>query len=437
MTRILYDCMLKNILGTTLARISIAIFSFCIVVINARYLGAVHVGTIGLIVLAISINMIMSSIVGGSSLAFLVPRHAVFLLFIASYGWALITSALGSVLLSYLHMVPAGFTFDVFFISLFQSLMNINITILLGKEKIKLYNVFTFGEMVLRITFLLLFIFYFGILNPHAFVYALYLSLGIFFIISLVAVHKYLVFTDLMELPAKLREMFRLGTYIQLAGIFQLFNYRLSYYIIEGCMGRAALGVYSVGVQISESVWLIGKSAAMVQYSRISNSDDEEYARQITLMFVKFTFLLTLLAVIVLLLIPSDVFSFVFAKDFSGLGIVISSMAVGIISLAVSMMFSHYFSGKGKPHHNTVSSGIGLVFTLGLGIILIPRYGLLGAGITASVSYTISMLYQFFVFVRIARVKLRNFLPDKQDKELLLREIRLLFNKKQNSVSVR
>lgn len=418
--------MLKKILGTAFSRIAIAILSFLVVIVNARFLGAENVGTIGLIVLAISINMILSNIIGGASLVYLVPRYNVFRLFLASYTWAILTSAIGSVVLAQLKLVPVEYTLDVFFLSLFQAGMTINTIILLGKEKIKSYNILTFMEMVTRISMLLLFIFYWQIRTPYAFLYALYISMGLFSIVSFLFIKKHLRFADLSALGGEIKEMLRMGSFIQMAGIFQLFNYRLSYYIVENILGRAMLGIYSVGVQVSESVWLIGKSVAMVQYYQISNSNDETFARRITLMFVKFTFVLTLLSVAVLLCIPSSVFELIFRKEFSQLSIVISSMAIGIIAMAVSMMFSHYFSGKGKPHYNTISSGTGLLFTVALGFMLIPKMGLAGAGITASVSYTASMLYQLIVFIRIAKVSPKEFLITNADIIFLRKELKQL-----------
>ncbi len=89
---------------------------------------------------------------------------------------------------------------------------------------------------------------------------------------------------------------------------------------------------------------------------------------------------------IVLLLVPESVFTF-FGKSFSGTRLIIGGLSVGIISNALSMMFSHYFAGLGKPKYNTIGSSVGLVFTLALGFWLISSYGIMGAAITASCSY--------------------------------------------------
>ena len=117
----------------------------------------------------------------------------------------------------------------------------------------------------------------------------------------------------------------------------------------------------------------------------------------------------------VLLLLPDDLFVMIFRNDFRNVGEVILSISVGILAVSISLMFSHYFSGSGKPWHNTISSGIGLAFTVILGFILIPSMGIIGAGITSSASYMAGMLYQFFVFRKMTSSPITAFVPGVRD----------------------
>ena len=71
-----------------------------------------------------------------------------------------------------------------------------------------------------------------------------------------------------------------------------------------------------------------------------------------------------------------------------------------------------------------ISSAIGLVFTIGLGLLIVPRYGILGAAVTASVSYTISTIYQLIVFIRMTHLRARDFLLTRSEIILLIHEVR-------------
>jgi O-antigen/teichoic acid export membrane protein len=91
----------------------------------------------------------------------------------------------------------------------------------------------------------------------------------------------------------------------------------------------------------------------------------------------------------------------------------------GLLGMAASQAYSHYFSGVGLNRHNAIGSGIGLVCTLVFGYRLIPTYDLTGAAITASVAYSANALYQMVVFLRVTRSALRDLLPGPSDIGLL------------------
>ncbi|MEI7664073.1 MAG: polysaccharide biosynthesis C-terminal domain-containing protein, partial [Bacteroidota bacterium] len=80
--------------------------------------------------------------------------------------------------------------------------------------------------------------------------------------------------------------------------------------------------------------------------------------------------------------------------------------------------------------HNTISSAVGLVFTILLGLLLIPRYGIAGAGISATISYSMLTLYQFIVFSRMTKITPRDFLLTKAEIRLFSVEIRKMASRK-------
>ncbi len=406
--------MIRKILSTTAARLIIAPTNLAIVWLAARTLGAEGMGTISLFVLGNSILQMISAMVGGSALVYLVPRHPLIQLLIPSWLWAIVVSVAGSLLLGLFGLVPQELVFSLAVISVMQALFSINQNVQLGKEKVLQYNIAAVVQILTVLVSLAVFFELLGQRTIQSYINSLFIALFAGILISFSG-----VFTGgkpgKLWNSALLKEIFRFGGYLQAASFMQLFNYRLSYYIIEKYFDRATLGVFSIGVQISESVWIISKSIALVQYSRISNSTDREYAKNITIGFIKFTTIFTVLITGFLLLLPSEFFVLIFRSDFSHVNQVILSLAVGIVSVAVSLMFSHYFSGSGRPWHNTISSGIGLILTIALGFTLIPALGITGAGITASASYTAGMLYQLFVFKKIAACRWSDFFIRRKD----------------------
>ncbi len=418
--------MLKKIIGTAGSRIIIALITFGIVVINARMLGTEGVGEIALIVLGITIILLISNFVGGGALVYLIPRYDPFKLIVPSYAWAILSSVVGAYLLSFFKLIPVQYTNHVLFLSLFQALGATNLTFLLGKEKIKQYNLISVLQFIVLISTLAWLLYVTNRVEVMSYVYALYAAYISTFIFSFVAIRKFIKVTNFDGFNEVLVQVVKYGSYVQFANLLQLMNYRLGYFIIEKYLGKASLGIFDVGNKVSEGLWLIGKSVAMVQYSKISNNDEPQYARVLTLRFLKFVFVITFLMLTVLLLLPDSFFMFVFGKDFTGLNKVVQSLAIGILSMSVSMIMSHFFSGTGRHYHNTISSGIGLVLTLIFGFTLIPQMGIIGAGITASISYFSSAIYQLIVFIRITKTGFSQFLIGKEDVRFLRDELKRL-----------
>ena len=411
-------------MGTIFTRFLAAILTLIIIVMNARFLGAEKVGVISLIILAVTIVQLVNNFIGGSALIYLIPRTPLLKLFVPSYIWGVVASIACSGVLQLTDSIPAGFFIHVTILATLHSLITVNTMILLGQERIRAINVLT----VIQITSLIatLLVFYLFTSNREIMVYiiAMYASYVIMFLGSFALLTTRLKRGDLTGMKQVIREILAFGSWAQTANIFQLFNYRLSYYFIEHMINKAALGVYSTGVQLSEGVWVIPRSISMVQIARISNEKRWDYAVKVTLIFSKAGVLVSTFIVGLILLLPTGFFVLIFGPEFSGVKPVIISLAVGIITLSFSILLSAFFSGMGKPMHSTIASGIGLIFTIALSLWLIPIYGIVGAGIAASCSYTSATLYQLIAFVVLSKVKTRDFLIRREEIRILVQEVR-------------
>lgn len=416
--------MFRKIVGTIVTRFLAAICMLTIIVLNARYLGAEKVGVISLIILAVTIVQMVNNFIGGAALVYLVPRTPLLKLFVPSYIWGVIASVVCATVLYFTHSIPEGFFIHVMILSTLHSLFTVNTMILLGQERIKAINVMTVAQIITLVAVLLLFFIFTANREVMVYLYAMYVSYIIMFAGSFALITSRLKKGDLSGMGKVIREILSFGSWAQTANIAQLFNYRLSYYFIEHMIGKAALGVYSTGVQLAEGVWIIPRSMSMVQLSRISNEKRWDYAVKVTLVFSKLGLVVSTVIIGLILLLPVQFFLFVFGPEFSGVKPVIMSLTAGIIALSFSILLSAFFSGMGKPMHSAIASGIGLVFTLFFSLWLIPVYGIVGAGIAASCAYLSATLYQLIAFVILAKVKPTDFLIRRSEIRLLIREIR-------------
>lgn len=420
-------------MGTIGTRAITAILAFTTWTLNAHYLGPEKVGTISLIIFSVTIIQLFTNFVAGAALIYLTPRTGIYKLFIPAYAWSFVIAVVSAFILRFigslfpvLEIIPEGYFTPVLVLALVISFTSANYMLLLGLERVKAYNYISLVQIVLLFFILLYMLFGAGMLEVMAYYWAILVSNMLAMVLGLIALYPSFRKVPLTGMRTLLVEILRFGTYVQFANIFQTMNYRLSLKFVDFFAGRGAVGVLSLGMQLAEGLWLISRSIATVQYSRLSNEMNFDYSVRLTLTLAKISWAVTAFAMLIVLAIPKFVYVAIFTAKFGDVKMVIASLSFGIVALSVSMIFSGFFSSINKPYHNTISSACGLIFTIGLGLFLIPRFGILGAGLAATVSYSCVTLYQFIIFSRLTKLKARDFLLTWAEISLFAAEIRKL-----------
>ena len=422
--------MLKAILGTFVSRIFIAISAFLVIIINASYLGAEKVGVISLILLGITIVMMFNNLVGGGAV-FMIPKFGLKIIMKLSYSWAVLVSVVGTIVLYILHLIPDQYLIHVLLLTLLFSFCSINQSALLGINKIHLYNFVGLIQALILLISLLVFMILLHRIEIIAYIYSLYISYTALFFTSLMPLLSEFKKGKTLNKKQILKEMLKYGFFIQIANLVQLFNYRYIYYVIEFYLGKSSLGVFDVSNKLSEGIWLTPRSLATIQYSKISNSNDKEYALKLTLAFLKLSSIATLAFIGIILFLPLTFFVSLFGVEFEGVKHIMLSLAPGIFAVSISMILSHYFAGLGKYYINTITSSVGFVTLITLCVIFFPhatKYGnyhaLFIAGLLVSAAYTLSVIIQFILFCKHTKIKFKSFLITKEDVSIFSSEFK-------------
>lgn len=406
--------MLKQATSTVVSRVFVTGMNLLVMVLAGHILGASGLGTIGLLVLGITLVMLPANLIGGGALVYLVPRIPLKRLLGPAYAWAMISAMIAWPVLRTFQLVPAGYEGHVCVLAFIQAVYSVHFGVLLGQERIARHNAISaLHAAVLLVAFTALLI-----LDQHqdamAYVRASYVAFGITAVLTAISIDRNRPVNSSSHIHVG-RTMLRQGLWVQGANGLQLLNYRLAYWIIEHTLGRAALGLYSVGTQLAESAWIAPRSLGMVLVSRVSNLEEVAKQRSLTLLTAKVAIAFAAAVVLVLCLLPDAMFRLAFGPEIQGLRPIVLLLAPGIMSMSASQAFSHYFSGKGQNRHNLVGSGLGMLITAGMGWWAVLHWGLYGAALTASLAYTASVVYQWTVFSRRHHVTLADLLPDADD----------------------
>ena len=425
--------MFKKILNTFGTKMLAAVLNFLIAIIISQTLGDTGSGTQSLVLATITFILIFSEIVGGASIIYLAPRHSFKKILVASVLWgALVSILMGFGIWLFYPKLDRDLILHVALLSFLSSLSNINFRFLVGKEEIKKANYNTLLQPVLLSLTLVVYYILLKKSDIYGYLIGLYAAYGGTFLLGTWMLRKeYANLTkdkDRQYGPV-LKDLFKYGFLNQTGHIVQFFNLRLSYYLLDHYIGRGEVGVFSRSVSLAEAIWIISNSIALVQYARIANADDRAYAQKLTLDLSKICLLVSALAVVVLCLLPPQVYTFVFGPEFGDMAPLIRILAPGILLYCIFLILGHYYSGTGRYQMNTFAALCGLVATFVCGFTLIPRYDVTGAAITSAVSYTVNAAFLFVFFLRESRFKGKDFLLTKGEIQNYLAGLKQQFSK--------
>ncbi len=430
--------MIKKIFGTFGTRLLNALVGFVTLWFGTNFLGREAWGIGATVLVDVSLLLIAVELLSGSGLIYYTPRKSFVTLFKISYAWIFMMVA-SLVLIFFLlnnfapaiydAFVPEGYGPHIILMVLLYGLHNFNMNVLLGKERVGTQNILFIIQFMTQLISMILYIFVFDIRNADAFVYSLITGYFTVNICGFFCILPYFKDNSHENLLATAKEMFNFGSMIQLSTLVTMINRRISYFVIKRFFGMSEVGVYTSGTQVSEATKLIGNSIALVQFSSISNMDDKKKAADLTVTFLKLAVILTALCMLVICLIPKSIYAWIFTPEFAETKDVLVSLSPGMIFMAANMIFSHYFSGVNLPKHNLYGSIVGLLVTIPSIYILIPKYGIIGAGISVSLTYLATIVYQWIIFKKETKVKTIQLLPTLNDFKTLVESIKKQFIK--------
>lgn len=417
--------MLKKIIATLFTRGFVALVNLAILLITSRQLGGDIRGQIGLLILNISIIQVINEIYTGYALVYFIPRYALKTIYNNGLIWSV-----ACIILTTLTLIGLNVYYDVSInkywihmaiLSFIIIVHSFNGVVILAKERIRIYNFLNFFQPALLLLTLVILIFGFGLRRVDTYIIALYVSFLASLLISgiqMLSIFK----NDHVQLPpGNPSIILRKGFFNQLANLSHLLSNRYNFYLLSS--SNVMVGIYLNSTSLIESVLIISNSASTLILTYIANKKDEKQSVTVTFLLSKICFLLSLFCVLVLILIPSEFFTFLLGKDFSQTKEIMLLLSPGILCISFSTVISHYFSGMGRQRLIAAANFAGLVTAISMGYFLVGRYQLIGACYTACLSYFIASVIMVVMFMREHHLSLWSLFSVRKDFKVL-REIR-------------
>ena len=186
--------------------------------------------------------------------------------------------------------------------------------------------------------------------------------------------------------PRLARRIYVFGTRGQLGSLLSLLNLRFDFVFVAAIAGPAALGIYAVASKYAEVLRLVPIAANWVLYPRFARSDGAAATASSRRLIPRAGAVTATLAV-PLALAAGAVIPLLFGRPFQTAVLPAQILLIGLAAEGVSGVITAFLYGRGHPGLNSLAAGAGVIVTLVLDVILIPRFGTVGAAIASSAAY--------------------------------------------------
>jgi len=208
------------------------------------------------------------------------------------------------------------------------------------------------------------------------------------------------------------RDLFNYSTIAFFSNCLYFIALRVDYWIIGLFNSKEQLGYYALAVRLSQLIWILPTLLAALILPKVAKIDFkiQNLERIIRLVFSFNVFGGLILAFSSFYFIP-----LIFGKEFTRSILPFCLILPGIVLLSLQIILSAYFSGKGDIKTNLVTSIVLLIVIILLDLLLIPRFGIIGASIASSFAYSISGLFTYYLYCRSVNYSFRKIIIDTSD----------------------
>ncbi|MEM7334922.1 MAG: polysaccharide biosynthesis C-terminal domain-containing protein [Chloroflexota bacterium] len=217
------------------------------------------------------------------------------------------------------------------------------------------------------------------------------------FVIFITAVHtldviaKFLLIQKFVLADVKIdwsdiKPIMQYGGSVYSGRVLMLLAQKVDTWLLFVLAGQTALGFYSIATSFAEQLWMIPTAVSMVMMANIGAKSNDE-AAQMTVTASQTVLVLALPAALILGAGGVWLIPFLYGAEFTPSVLPFALMLPGILAVSSYLILEPYFQSRGEPLIPVKITVGGAIANFALSLILIPAYGLVGAGIAYSTSY--------------------------------------------------
>ncbi len=274
--------------------------------------------------------------------------------------------------------------------------------IFLGKDEIKEANRFEWAINLINLLLAIILVWHFktGLLGAIISLTTANILVG-FWAIYKVSI-KFSI--RIRYIPEIVKQLLKLGVMYAFTFFVIQLNYRVDILLLEKLSSIHEVGIYSLGIHITEQLWQVPFAISIVLFSRTANAKDYSLMTESTVSLARLSFILILFLSLIAIIVAPYLIPLIFGKDFTASVIILQYILPGVIILVIFRVLSGQLAGMGKPHYAVYIFIPALIINIILNYFLIPKYGGKGAAIASNISYILGTIGYWIIYCRVLNI---------------------------------
>ena len=220
--------------------------------------------------------------------------------------------------------------------------------------------------------------------------------------------------------PALVPQLFSYGSRVQLGSWSAAANVRLDQLMLASMATSAPLGLYVVAISYAGLVVAFPNAAAMVMLPRVVGDCAIGRGGETLTTWYRRLLWATVAAGLTLWIVARVLLPLLFGEAFRASLPLVTILIPASCILGMNQLLATGFRGHGRPGTASRAELLGLVVTVPLLLVLLPRFGVYGAAVTSLCAYSSSAVY-LLMNTRSIASDLRSFLIPTTADWLLIR----------------
>jgi O-antigen/teichoic acid export membrane protein len=203
-----------------------------------------------------------------------------------------------------------------------------------------------------------------------------------------------------------LKDIASYGMRTYVGGLVNYAVLRIDAFILNAYTNTTQVGQYTIAVTLTEKLWLVDSSVGHATMPEVVSRERDDAARVVAAAN-RNVILITVVVGLALFLLAPLVIGLLYGEDYLPAVAPLRILVPGVIAYASGRTLLQYHQGQlARPGIASAVLGVAAIVGVGLYLLLIPAYGMTGAALASTITYTLVFVVALTLFTRASGVGL-------------------------------